>query len=350
MEAKLSTANPKDWFVHWRDETGRQHRKRGNINRIKTLKEKRAYGKALCDKINTELRSGIRRPGAIATLEDIVETKKNLLRRRSWQSYKYAVASFGKWLDNPGLKMEEITKDHAREYLAHLSKQGQKGKSINGMRGFLTALFNHYAEQNEGYVNPFKGSKKYRQEIGKNIAFTDLQRERLWDAMSPGLRLFTRFIYFTYIRPVELLRLRVGDIRIETKQIIVHGHQSKNSRQQSVVIPDVFIDELRAMCYDQMPQDWYLFGRRQEMRPGRLPLNRNWVSKIHSEVLESLKFNNPDLTLYSWKHTGVVAAYKAGIDIYSIMRQLRHHSLDMTQIYLKSMGLEENEEFGKRMV
>jgi integrase len=96
-----------------------------------------------------------------------------------------------------------------------------------------------------------------------------------------------------------------------------------------------------------MPQDWFLFGR--GMKPGPVSLSRNMVSKRHSEVLRSLNYPS-DLTLYSWKHTGVVAAYKAGIDLYSIMRQLRHHSLDMTQIYLKSLGLVKNEQFGRMMV
>ena len=46
-----------------------------------------------------------------------------------------------------------------------------------------------------------------------------------------------------------------------------------------------------------------------------------------------------DYTLYSWKHSGVVAAYNAGIDIKTIQNQCRHHSLEQTDIYLKSLGL-----------
>jgi integrase len=49
-----------------------------------------------------------------------------------------------------------------------------------------------------------------------------------------------------------------------------------------------------------------------------------------------------DYTLYSWKHSGVVAAYKAGIDIKTIQSQCRHQSLEQTDIYLKSLGLNVN--------
>lgn len=348
MEAKLSTANPSDWFVHWRDETGRQHRKRGKINRIKSLREKREYGQKLCDTINRELRSGVSplNPPAVVVLREIVDGKKSSLRRRSWQSYHYAINAFERWLPDPGVKIGDITRHDARSFLDHLS-QSQTGKSVNGVRGFLTAIFNHYGQRNEGFVNPFLGTPKYRQEVGKNIAFTDKQKNALWDAMTPELRLFTRFIYFTYIRPLELLRLRVGDVRTDMGVIIIHGHQSKNRLQQSVEIADSFLGELQAMEYDKMPGNWFLFGR--GLKPGPESLGRNKVSKRHSKVLESMEFNNPSLTLYSWKHTGVVAAYKSGIGVYDIMRQLRHHSLDMTQIYLKSLGLEKNEGFTKKM-
>lgn len=349
MKAKLCSTNPKDWYVHWRDETGRQHRKRGNMNRIKSIREKRIYADRLCEIANRQLSSGVcfEPEPAVKVLREIVEGKKHSLRRRSWQSYVYAVNALENWLPDKRVTIEQITKSDARAFLDHLART-QKGKSVNGMKGFLSAIFNHYAQRNEGYVNPFKGVQKYRQEVGKNIAFTDSQKTELWQAMTPELRLFTRFIYFTYIRPLELLRLRVSDIRTDMGVIIIHGHQSKNRLQQSVEIPDSFIGEIRAMQYDKLPGQWYLFGR--GLKPAEKPLGRNQVSKLHSEVLKGMKFNNPDLTLYSWKHTGVVAAYKEKIDPYAIMRQLRHHSLDMTQVYLKSLGLVRNEEFGRRMV
>jgi len=50
-------------------------------------------------------------------------------------------------------------------------------------------------------------------------------------------------------------------------------------------------------------------------------------------------------TLYSWKHTGVVTAYNAGVDIKSIQRQCRHSAREMTCNYLKSLGLYDNKNF-----
>ena len=55
-------------------------------------------------------------------------------------------------------------------------------------------------------------------------------------------------------------------------------------------------------------------------------------------MIEDLELNT-DYTLYSWKHSGVVAAYNAGVDIKTIQNQCRHHSLEQTDVYLKSLGL-----------
>ncbi len=46
-----------------------------------------------------------------------------------------------------------------------------------------------------------------------------------------------------------------------------------------------------------------------------------------------------DVTMYSWKHTGNCNAYRAGADIKALQQQNRHHSLEMTDVYLRSMGL-----------
>jgi integrase len=344
-KAKLSTANKKDWYVFWQDETGRIFKKRSGMNRIKSLPERKIFGRQLCDEINRLIQNGFElEPPALEVMRSIVDSKQSNWRHRTWQSYHYAINSFGRFLNDPDLRMADITRQHARAFLDDQLKSHQ-GKSVNVIRGFLTAIFNHYAERNQGYQNPFKGTAKAIELPGRNLAFTKQQQAHLWAVMNPELRLFTRFIYFTYIRPLELLRLRVGDIRFDLGQIVIGSHQSKNKRQQSVVIPDSFLPELSHL--GTLPEDWYLFGR--GLRPGPVSLGRNTVSKMHSKVLTAEKFSK-DLTLYSWKHTGVVAAYRNKVDAYDIMRQLRHHSLDMTMIYLKSLGLERNERFARGMV
>jgi integrase len=44
-------------------------------------------------------------------------------------------------------------------------------------------------------------------------------------------------------------------------------------------------------------------------------------------------------TLYSWKHTGAVNAHLSGVGIKQLQLMLRHSTVQMTDIYLKSLGL-----------
>lgn len=46
--------------------------------------------------------------------------------------------------------------------------------------------------------------------------------------------------------------------------------------------------------------------------------------------------------MYALKHTGAIAALKAGVPITEIQKQLRHTSLETTQEYLQSMTVDLN--------
>ena len=84
----------------------------------------------------------------------------------------------------------------------------------------------------------------------------------------------------------------------------------------------------------------FLFGLKKDgFMPGPKQEHRNKYTEVHSKALKDCDLYNGELTLYSWKHTGNCNAYRAGVDIYSLMTQNRHASLDQTENYLRSMGM-----------
>lgn len=320
------------------------------MNRIKSLRDRKEYGRQLCDRVNQLLQGEINFSRMAKTvLYEVLQSKRGTMQLRGWQSYKYSLDKFTRWLDKEHgqLPIQEINGKIAQGFVSYLFACGYGGYAINNIRGAISALMAFYIQDNEGLVNPFSRTRKAKVAIGKNIAFTDSQKAEITELLTPEMRLFTRMIYFTYIRPIEILRLRCQDIRLDLGVIIIQGRYSKNRKQASITIPDEFFDELSAMKYDKFPGEWFIFGK--GLKPGAGALGRNSVTRYHSQVLRALGYN-ADYTLYSWKHTGVVAAYRSGIEIYAIMRQLRHGSLDMTQVYLKSLGLQENTEFRTKMV
>jgi len=89
------------------------------------------------------------------------------------------------------------------------------------------------------------------------------------------------------------------------------------------------------------PND-YVFQRKNEIKP----VSKNVMGGRYRKLVKDLKISK-DYTLYFWKHSGVVAAYNAGVDIKTIQKQCRHQSLEQTDIYLKSLGLDENKAINK---
>lgn len=368
VPAKLYTARgdiTKSWYVYAairNPETGKMHpiKKRGKMNYIKNARERMREGKYLVRLINELLAQGRLTPfknhisvSLIEQLQKEVDLKKNFLRSRTCQSYEYARKMLTAWIKEKhfeDFEPKEFTKAHAQMFCDYLTlAKKYKGKTFNVMKSFVSVLFNSMADKDIITDNPFRRIKSQRQEIGKNIAFSEAQKEKLIEHLKKHnhrLYLATQFIYFCYIRPVELMRLQVRNVDLKGRKIVIYPQQSKTHRQEQVEIPDAFFSLVESMNLEGYDENDFLFSN--GLTPGKRQLGRNRLTQLHLKALRKLKFSS-DYTLYSWKHAGVVNAKQQGIDVYDIMRQLRHTSLDHTMIYLKSLGLTRNEQFASKM-
>jgi integrase len=134
----------------------------------------------------------------------------------------------------------------------------------------------------------------------------------------------------------EVRQLKRSYIRLDNNQIYIPGHISKNGKEGYVTIPESFRRVIAES--DEFNSDReYVF----QSRTTENPISKNMMGSRYRNLVKGLKLGR-DFTLYSWKHSGVVAAYNAGIDIKTIQSQCRHHSLEQTDIYLKSLGLNVN--------
>lgn len=150
------------------------------------------------------------------------------------------------------------------------------------------------------------------------------------------LWLFVQFIFYCFIRPQELRFLRVSDVILEERKIIVQGSISKNKKEQYVAIPDAFYPILEQNIEHRNPTHYIFVGRNKEE-----PISANVMSRRHQTILKELGFDTSKYKLYSWKHTGAVMATKAGIHIKQLQIQLRHHSLYQVNEYLRQLGVED---------
>lgn len=363
----------KAWFVYFDfvdHLTGKTKRiqKRGGINYCPDDEDRykagNAFKKLWKQKLekgwNPFLKSDVRKMPMHYTLaealDEIVKIHAATLSKKTKETYERIIKYFKEWLAKEGMvniMINQLEKADANRYIDTLiSEKHLAARTRNDHLIILATLFNAMVGREWIAKNPFKKIEMKNVQVGRNVAFTDSEKEalkKLLKKKDPYLYYFTQIMYFTFIRRTELARLRVGDFDLIGNTITIPASISKNGMQESVVIPVGLEPILKEMRLEHYPSGFYVFGR--HLFPSDMVYtNVNHITSRHNKFLKQLQFHSSK-TLYSWKHTGVCKAYYAtGKDIYSIMRQCRHKSIETTQVYLKSLGLIQNDVFRNAMV
>lgn len=326
-------------------------------NDADTLRIRRAYANARIKSINQLLADGFHvNPNEIneKSIDLTVKAGMNYaikisgLKGNSYNSYSSTMNIFLEWARLNGfdaINLDKFKRKDVYQYIDWRISCGIKGSTINSDISYIKRLWSILRKREIIQDNPFAGVEKQKEVRSlKNMAYTDAEILVLKEEISvsdPELWNFIQIIYNTFIRPNEVRQLKVADIRLSERMIYVDAKISKNNKSEFVTIPDSLIDSIINLVQLKSSGE-YLF-------PGKSgPISKNRMNDRHRPFLEKYNFTK-DHTLYSWKHTGVVRAYKAGVDLKRIQLQCRHHSIAETDNYLKSMGMYENLEIKLKM-
>lgn len=271
-------------------------------------------------------------------LAEKVEQKQ--IRQKTAQTYLSACKLLNTFLVSSFSQYNRFVKAQIPNFLSSFNESDSYKKSV---LSHLRAVYTLLLEKDFVPINPFMGyvDKIKVTESDFNYPFSDYEKKLLEDyliANEPRLFLFTRFLFYAFIRPKELLQLQIKDIDLRTKTIRVKGEISKNKRTESIPIVKPLFDLILEFKLMQNPQDFYLFGK--NLFPNKKRCGWNVPTNRHRAVLETLGIYVERATvMYSWKHTGNIFAYLAKVDIKLIQRINRHASLETTEIYLRKLGL-----------
>ncbi|MCK8495903.1 site-specific integrase [Spirosoma sp. RP8] len=273
-----------------------------------------------------------------------LDVKKTSLKANSHKTYRSSVKLFQTYLKDHNLgmiRLDRFTAVQAFGYMDYVStKLRLSNKSYNKHLGVLETLFNFYLYRQQIRINPFVGIKPLPERPGKHTAFSPDQISRIKGACEligdHQLWLFLNFLHYTLARPQSELRLlRVGDILEKT--IRIDSENAKNNRTMHVLIPPPLERLIQHHRLRDYPASHYVFTI--EGIPGEKPAYEKYFYNQHRRILTLLKLTDKAYDLYGWKHTGVIALYKATKDVKLIQRQCRHSSLDQTDKYLRDLGL-----------
>ncbi|MEO1417131.1 MAG: site-specific integrase [Bacteroidota bacterium] len=344
------------WYIEYQiyDEVkDKLVRKRFTDIKGSTESEKRADAKKHIQNINKALKEGIYKkdrdhsPKDLSIkkgIEYVIETKERELSKRSSANYRLMLQVFLEYLGNKRMlhkPVRSIKKEDIVIFLDNLMEErGISPATRNNYRRYVGSAF--IAMQDRGFVeeNPVAGIKKLRTTQKEYRAFSREDYQKIEQYLLTNdiqLYRFTKFIYYGFIRPVEITRIRIKDIDLANRVILISPEDQKNRKQLPVEITKSLREIIEDMNLEGYDPDDYVFSR--SWQPGKVYLWRNRASEKHKKVLQKLGLDNGIYDLYSHKHTGNQAAFIAGMNIYWLMRQNRHSSIKETEPYLRRLGL-----------
>ncbi len=233
----------------------------------------------------------------------------------------------------------QINEDMALQFADWLTTVKQIGnRTRNNNINALITVFNFLQKRKIINKIPFLGismlpsvARSHTAFMPKEvIAFKDhcKKDEQLW--------LFCQFMYYVFVRPREELRhLKIGDI--SEKTIVIHYGTAKNRKTEHVMIPkplELIIEKYMLRSY---PAQHYIFGKSGV--PSDTPTYYHQLYRRHANILQQCGLIGKNIDMYSWKHTGVIALWKATQNIQLIREQCRHSELISTMKYLRDLGL-----------
>ena len=317
----LSEDLSKDAFIHWTDNVGKRHRRKSGINRFHTIEERRAAALALVKKLRAEYLSVL---PITESMLAWVELHKGRWKRKTYETVKSRIQVFCSWLDgreisNPLMRLyfaEFASRRHGRTHNEHLHTFKRLFKWL-GMPDVMDEI-----EMQKAISTPAKYFQQHQiAQIKKRLLEKD-----------PSLWLACEMLYYCFIRPGEMRLLKVSDIHFDENKICVRSAISKNKKTQFVTIPVAFRTSVDALKY-RSPNE-FVFFRTDCTKP----LSVNNLLNRFRRVLTALGFGT-EYKLYSWKHTGAVACVRAGASLEELQIQLRHHSLEEVDKYIRQLGV-----------
>lgn len=267
--------------------------------------------------------------------------KQKRLDSKTIKAYRIDLRQFSEWL--PSTDILEITPCILETYIARLHQE-YKPKTVKRKIASTKALF-HYLEYKEVIViNPFnKIQVRFREPtiLPKTIplhtvevflsaiyeqrikAKTDYQRKNaLRDAAVIEL------LFATGIRISELCSLKMSDVNLYERTVLIYGKGSKERKVQ-IGNNDVanLLDEYKKGFLSEMQNCNHFF-----VNQNGTVLSDQSVRRMIKKY-SSLAAIELHITPHMFRHTFATSLLEADVDIRYIQEMLGHSSINITEIY-----------------
>lgn len=345
-----------EWYVDFYatdPESGILRRKKIKINRIQSIPARRRFARELCVKLGEQLSDGwnpweeeqqplpptefcdvmndyavyirrlrdlgsLRRKTAVDYLNRLEQLKKFERTHRVGDIAGFDRRYVSMFLDHILLERMDIasTRNNYLTWLSTLSAWLVE-------KGYL----DRKPSDGIGFLKVQKRDKQRRLISTEELAATSAYLRRT----NPHYLLACYMTYYLFVRPKELSYIRIGDVCVKNRTLVIHADYSKNRQTQIVTLPDKVLLLMLELGVLNFPPAYYMFGsgfRPSECRHGEAHIRYYWLDVVRPALglPKEVKF-------YSLKDSGITNMLRAGQDLLAVRDQARHSSVEITDMY-----------------
>lgn len=368
VPAELKKGNKGNWRVEYYvlDPTLKKPklvRKQRRVKPMANSRERERFAKRICFELNRKLEKGwnpyieAEASGSFALLKDVSrrfltniekQVKDGSLREDTLRAYTSYLSNLATFLKKE--KMEDIfclkfNRQLVGSFLDYIYyDRNNSPRTYNNHLGFLNLFSKYLIRKDHININPAEGfeRKKNGEKIRSVIPDADLKEIfRFLQSEDPAFGTSCAMMYYELIRRTEMSKLKVGDINLKERYILIRSEVSKNHKAQSVTILEEFIPLLVEHIKGATNSD-YLFSE-DNFRPGPQRISPKAFSDRWTKWKRKNKWKK-SYHLYSLKDTGITKLLQAGVAAIYVRDHARHHDIAMTQKYTP-MGVSVQAEF-----
>ena len=356
--------------------TGTKERVRMNMNQVKkrfrTTMEFRAYASKIVCAINAKLFSGwtpfmetasSRQFVTVAEVMEkyIKEKTRDKLAPDTLKNYKSVNALLLKWMKLQKfeeIEMKNFSKTLAVQFMDWVyndytyigPKEGSArkyGKALHHEEKHIGAnrynnilkqarqLFAWALQKEYCTINPFVDLKLKKKEEKKRTLATPEDRKKIREyfmAKNPRYMIVCELVFNALIRPVEISRIKVGQVDLANKVIHLDAGQTKNGYARDCVLSNELIEILADDLAPGYPNDIFLIG--PMFKPGKTAIS----TKMYQKEWQKMRYKtgiDQTIQLYSLRDGGLTGLFDNGLDAKTVMKAADHHDLNITTQYVR---------------
>lgn len=241
-----------------------------------------------------------------------IHLKQKLVSKSTVQNYTSRLNKFVKWMgeNHPESKdINQVTKKHVITFLNSLLETS-KARNRNNYRTDLSTLFQTLVDNEIIAINFIKKIPTLKSKPNRHQTFSLRQQTQIFEYLEendPHLLLYIKFVAYNFLRPLEVNRLRIGDINLDNNTI---RFQAKNSPLKTKIIPELLLKVLPDLT-DLNPEDLLFtpdkIGGKWEANENN---RRDHFSKRFKKIVKDHFGYNENHGLYSFRHTFITKVYR----------------------------------------